>query len=157
MDSEVSLYLIRAEDEFLLANKDMQLSTEQKIKEILGIQKEKTFFYSVITHTYYSIFYCAKAYLLSKGIKTIAPEEHKKTYEEFAKFVKKGILDEELLKIYENEITKADSLLKIFKIEKKKRGLFTYNIRSEANIPYAQESIDNARKFISLIKILIKI
>src|SRR3989344_2645267 len=149
MDSEVNLYLMRAEDEFLLARKDMQISIEIKIKEILGIQKDKTFFYSVITHAYYAIFYCAKAYLLSKGIKTEVPEEHKKTYNQFSKFVNSGILDKELLKIYESEIIKADSLLKIFKVEKKKRGIFTYNIKSEANIPYAQESLENARKFIS--------
>ncbi len=73
MDSEVELYLMRAEDEFLLAENDMKSSTDLKIKEILGIQKNKTFFHSVIAHAYYSIFNCAKAYLLSKGIKTTAP------------------------------------------------------------------------------------
>ena len=155
MDSEVNLYLIRAEDEFMLAEKDMKISTDIKLKAALGIPKEKTFFYSVITHAYYSIFYSAKAYLLSKGIKTEPPEEHKKTYREFSKFVRNGILDKELLKIYEDAIEKADSLLKIFKLEKKKRGIFTYNIKSEANLPYAKESIDNARKFISMIKIVI--
>ena len=123
MDSEVELYFIRAEDEFLLAQKDMQISTDNKIKEFLGIPAEKTFFYSVISHAYYSIFYSAKAYLLSKGIKTEAPEEHKKTYKEFAKFVIKGVLDKELLMIYESEIVKADYLLKIFKSEKKKEEL----------------------------------
>lgn len=152
MDSEVNLYLIRAEDEFLLAENDMKASIDLKIKEILGLQKEKTFFHSVIAHAYYSIFYCAKAYLLSKGVKTEVPEEHKKTFNEFSKFVKNGILDKELLRIYENEMDKADSLLKIFKVEKKKRGIFTYNIKSEANIPYTKESIENAKKFVSIIK-----
>ena len=45
MDSEVELYLAIAEDEFLLARKDMQISIDLKIKEILGIIKDKTFFY----------------------------------------------------------------------------------------------------------------
>ena len=152
MDSEVNLYLLRAEDEFLLAENDMKLSTDFKVKELLGIQKDKTFFHSVITHSYYSIFHCAKAYLLSKGIKTRVPDEHKKTYYEFAKFVENGILDKELLQIYTEEIEKADYLLRILKLEKKKRGFFTYNIKSEANIPYANESIENARKFVSIIK-----
>lgn len=89
MDSEVELYIIRAEDEFLLAQKDMEISTNSRIKEVLGIPKEKTFFYSVITHSYYAIFYAAKAYLLTKGIKTRPPEEHKKTFEEFSKIIKK--------------------------------------------------------------------
>ncbi len=152
MDSEVNLYLIRAEDEFLLAENDMKASIDIKVKEILGLQKEKTFFHSVIAHAYYAIFYCAKAYLLSKGVKTETPEEHKKTFNELSKFVKNGILNKELLRIYENEMDKADSLLKIFKIEKKKRGIFTYNVKSEANIPYAKESIENAKKFVSMIK-----
>ena len=92
MDSEASLYLLRAEDEFLLAQKDLQLSTDIKTKEFLGIPLEKTFFYSVIGHAYYSIFYAAKSYLLIKGIKTKIPNEHKKTYKAFKKFVRKGII-----------------------------------------------------------------
>lgn len=55
------------------------------------------------------------------------------------------------------KLIKADSLLEIFKIEKMKRGFFTYNIKSEANMPYAQESIHNARKFISSVKAIIQI
>lgn len=155
MDSEVELYIIRAEDEFLLAQKDMEISINSKIKEVLGIPREKTFFHSVITHSYYAIFYAAKAYLLTKGIKTRSPEEHKKTFEEFSKIIKEGILDKELLKLYEDAIIKAISLLNIFRLEKKKRGHFTYNIRSEANIPYAKESLENSRKFVSAIKSLI--
>jgi len=152
MDSEANLHLIRAESEFLLAENDMKASTDFRVKEILGLQKNRTFFHSVIAHAYYAIFNCAKAYLKNKGIKTKAPEEHKKTLKKFSELVNNGILDKELLKIYEEEAFKADSLLHIFKTEKKKRGVFTYNIKSEANLPYARESIENARKFISTIK-----
>jgi len=155
MDSEVNLYLLRAEDEFLLSQKDLQVSTDDKTKDLLGIPKDKTFYYSVISHAYYSIFYTAKAYLLNKGIKTKIPNEHKKVFKEFKKFVKDGILDKELLRIYEAEIIKADFLLKIFQSEKKKRGTFTYQMKSEANLPFAQESIENARKFISNIKAIV--
>ncbi|HJX50744.1 MAG TPA: hypothetical protein VJ438_04745 [Candidatus Nanoarchaeia archaeon] len=63
MDSEAKLYLDRSEDEFLLSQKDLELSKEPKIKETFGIPLEKTFFYSVISHAYYSIFYAAKSYL----------------------------------------------------------------------------------------------
>lgn len=156
MDSVVSLYLKRAEDEFLMSGNDMRISTEPKLKDMLGIPQEKTFFNSVITHAYYAIFYCAKAYLLSKGISTKPPEEHKKTYEAFAEFVGKGIIGRELLSIYEDAITKAEVLLDIFLTEKRKRGRFTYNIRSEANLPYAKESISNAKKFISSLKVIIE-
>ncbi|MCX6706589.1 MAG: hypothetical protein NT001_00395 [Candidatus Woesearchaeota archaeon] len=40
--------------------------------------------------------------------------------------VDKGELDVELLMLYEKVLVKADKLLGIFKIEKKKRGEFTY-------------------------------
>lgn len=66
-----------------------------------------------------------------------------------------GVIDAELLKIYEDAVIKADVLLDIFKLEKKKRGMFTYNLKSEANIPYAKESIENARKFVANVKALI--
>ena len=155
MDSGAELYLIRAEDEFLLAKNDLLISTEAKIKESLGIQIDKTFFHSVISHAYYSIFYCAKAYLLSKGIKTNLPDEHKKTYEALKYTISREMLNKEIMQIYEKEIRKADSLLKIFRQEKKKRGFFAYNIKSEANLPYARESIENARKFISILKQMI--
>lgn len=156
MDSEANLYLLRAEDEFLLSQKDLQISTDDKTKSLLGIPKDKTFYYSVISHAYYSIFYAAKAYLLDKGIKTKIPNEHNKTFNTFKKFVRDGVLDKELLKIYETEIVKADFLLSVFQSEKKKRGTFTYQMKSEANFPFAQESIENARKFISNIKAIIE-
>jgi len=155
MDSEPKLYFLRAENEFLMANIDLRVSTDAKVKEILGIQKEKTFFSSVITHAYYSIFYSAKAYLISKEIKTEPPEEHKKTYIEFSKLVNKGVISKELFRLYEDEALKAEALLRIFRIEKKKRGFFTYNIKSESNLPYAKESVENAKRFTSTIKAML--
>ncbi|MEK6860167.1 MAG: hypothetical protein AABX54_05125 [Nanoarchaeota archaeon] len=157
MVSEVKLFLDRAEDEILLSQKDLELSTNNETKGILGIPKEKTFFYSVISHAYYSIFYAAKAYLFQKGIRTESPEIHKKTYLEFKKCVDKKFLDYELLRIYENEISKAESLLNIFFLEKEKRGRFVYNVKSEANLPFAKESIENAKKFVSVIKAILEL
>jgi len=156
MDSEIKLYLTRAEDEFFLANKDLELSIDPKIKDLLGAPNEKTFYHSVISHAYYSIFYSAKAYLLSKGIRTKVPDEHKKTYYNFKKFVDNRILDKDLLEIYEDAILKAETLLKIFFDEKRKRGIFVYNVKSEANLPYAQESIKKAKKFVSSIKAILE-
>jgi uncharacterized protein (UPF0332 family) len=152
MESMSKLYMQRAEDEYLLSMSDMKISTEVSAKEIMGIPKDKTFYYSVISHAYYSIFYAAKAYLIQKGVETKSPEEHKKTYEAFKRFVESKELDRELLSIYDAEFSKAEVLLKIFDNEKRKRGMFTYNVLSEANIPYAEKSILNAKKFVSTIK-----
>ena len=70
--------------------------------------------------------------------------------------VNSGKLKEELLEIYEKETEKAEVLLEILFTEKRKRGKFTYNMRSEANIPYANESIKNAKEFISTIKTILE-
>jgi uncharacterized protein (UPF0332 family) len=109
--------------------------------------KEDTYYSAAISHAYYSIFYSAKAYLMLKGIKTQAPEEHKKTFDEFSKFVEAGTVDMELLEIYKKMIMKADTLLNIFQLEKGKRGKFTYKRIPQANKEPAQESIRNAKIF----------
>jgi len=149
MDSDTKLYLQRAQNELKLAEIIMQISVNKDIQtKIQEIDKPETYFSSVITHTYYSIFYTAKAYLIMKEIITKAPEEHKKTYEEFKKLVSQGIVDEELLKLYEEVLIKAEKLLGIFKVEKKKRGEFTYQRIAQANLEPAKESLENAKIFL---------
>ncbi len=152
MVSKVELYIRRADDELLLARTNFDISTKVEVKEFLKIPQNKTFFNDVISEAYYSIFYSAKAYLLTKGIETTPPEEHRRTYLAFKEFIEKGILDKELLEIYNLEAEKAEVLLKIFLKEKGNRGKFVYNINSEANLPIASGSINNAKKFVSLIK-----
>ncbi len=94
--------------------------------DIFEIEEEDSYFSSTISHAYYSIFCGAKAYLSTKGIKTKHPEEHRKTFEEFKRFVDDGFIDVELLNIYKQLLVRADTLLHIFKLEKNKRGKFTY-------------------------------
>ena len=152
MSDESELYLQRAENELVAAKMLFDISSNPTIqKEQFRLEKDFTFYSTVISHSYYCIFYCAKAYLNSKNIKTEAPEEHKKTYEEFAKFVEKGILDEELLQIYQEVLIKAETLLKIFKNEKWKRGHFTYHKLPQANKQPAEESLENSKKFFKII------
>lgn len=156
MDIRVKGYLDRAENELILANANFSLSTEKEIKTKLGISTNKTFFNNVISEGYYSIFYSAKAFLISLKIKTESPEEHRKTYEEFRKIVKSRKLDKKLAEIYEEESNKAETLLKIFFYEKRNRGRFTYNINANANEPFAERSIRNSKFFCSTIKQLIE-
>ena len=149
MDSDTKLYLERAQNELKPAEIVMQISINKDIQmKIPEIDKPDTYFSSVITHAYYSIFYTAKAYLIMKGIITKAPEEHKKTYDEFRRLVLQGIVDKELLRLYEEVLVKAEELLGIFKIEKKKRGEFTYQRIAQANLEPAKESLENAKTFL---------
>ena len=146
MDSK--LYIHRAENEVKLAEIIFILSEEPNIQvEIFHINEPESYFSAVIAHSYYSIFYGAKAYLLHKGITVSAPEEQKKAFDAFKKFVDNGELDVELLKIYQEACMRADYLLGIFKNEKKKRGEFTYRIMPQANKEPAKESINHAKTF----------
>ncbi|MBU0760711.1 MAG: hypothetical protein KJ600_01920 [Nanoarchaeota archaeon] len=156
MDIRVRGYLDRAENELVLAKANFELSTKQEVKSVLNIPLTKTFFNNVISENYYAIFYSAKAFLLSMNIKTEPPEEHKKTYDRFKKIVESKKLDKQLAEIYEEESNKAETLLKIFFDEKRNRGRFTYNLNANANMPFAEQSIKNAKFFASTIKHLLE-
>ncbi|MBU0471034.1 MAG: HEPN domain-containing protein [Nanoarchaeota archaeon] len=149
MNDEAELYLLRAENELIAAQMLFEVSQNTNIQKTqFKLEKEFTFYSSVISHSYYCIFYCAKAILLSEGIKTDAPEVHKKTIEAFETYlVNTGKLDLELLKIYKKIIVRAEELLGIFSIEKRKRGEFTYKKLPQANKEPANESFQNSSSF----------
>jgi len=116
MDLMAELYLERANNEHLLAEAIKKISETDDVKKELRLPEKITFYSAAISHSYYAIFYSAKAALITKKIETKSPEIHKKTFEEFKKqFVESGILDTELLIIYKKMIIRADELLQIFK------------------------------------------
>ena len=149
MKDEANLYLQRAENELVAAQILLDISSSIVLqKEQFKLEKNFTFYSIVIGHSYYCIFYTAKAILIMEGIKTYAPEVHKKTLEAFDTYlVKTGKLDLELLKIYKKMIVRAEELLGIFSKEKGKRGEFTYQKLPQANQEPAKESLDNAYLF----------
>jgi len=158
MDSihEEVLYLQRSKSELDLAKSVFAISNSAKLKLELELKEEETFYSNVISISYYSIFYSAKAYLLRNGIKTEPPEEHKKTYEEFEKLVLSGKLDVSLFQIYKEMAVRADELLGIFKREKSKRGQFTYQKLPQANKEPASESLRGATTFLRNINLLMQ-
>ena len=150
MDSQVETFIKRANNELLAAEALRKLSEEVKYKDEFSIPQDATFYSSVISHSYYAIFYAAKAILLTKNIKTSSPNIHKTTYDLFDKtFVKTGVLDKKLLQIYTDLVVKAGDLLEIFKDEKWKKGNFTYQIISQANKTPAEDSLSNSKLFIA--------
>jgi len=143
-----TLYLERAENELELAKVIFRLTDDKRIQEeVFHLRQPLTFFSAVIAHSYYSIFYAAKAYSLRKGVRTAPPEEHRKTYEAFRSWVEDGSLDVELLRMYERVMVRADTLLEIFSAERKKRGEYTYQRMPQANRLPAEESLTHARTF----------
>ena len=156
MDSDLKeqLYLNRAKNELDLAKAIFKLSNESGLKLEFGLKEDSTFFSNVISNSYYCIFYSAKAFLYKNNILTESPEEHKKTYDEFKKFVDSGQIDIELLYIYKSMFIKAEELLGIFKREKSKRGEFTYQKLPQANLNPAKESLKNAETFFKNINLI---
>ena len=141
-------YLDRAENELIISDSLKRLSQEKEAKQFFKMEERNTFYSAVISHAYYSIFYSAKAILLSKGITTSSPEVHKKTFDAFKlHFIDSGILDVKLLEIYKKLVVRADELLEIFKEEKRKRGDFTYKTIPQANKKPAEDSVKNAKLF----------
>jgi uncharacterized protein (UPF0332 family) len=149
MGSKAEMYMKRARTEIDSAFTLFEASGNRKIKEILSLDASETFYSGAISHAYYAIFYCAKAMLLTRGIETESPEIHRKTFDGFkTAFIDTGILDVRLLLIYRELIVRAETLLGIYREEKKKRGDFTYNTIPQANRGPAEESMKNAKIFL---------
>ena len=146
----------RATSELQLAAAVFKLSTQLSLKGEFDLSEDATFFSNVISNAYYCVFYAAKGLLISKGIETAPPEEHKKTLNAFEKLCGTGEIDVALLRIYHSAVVKADELLGIFKKEKSKRGKFTYQKLPQANLVPAEESLHNAEKFLREINLLLK-
>ena len=149
MDSMVEIYLERASNEQLAAESLKRLSENEQSKEDFGVPQKTTFYSSVISHSYYAIFYAAKALLLTKGVKTASPNIHMRTFEDFKNvFVDSGVLDAKLLAIYREMGIRADDLLEVFKDAKWNRGTFTYKTIPQANKEPAEDSIRGAKLFL---------
>jgi len=158
MNGLAELYLLRAENELVAAQILFEISSNPKLqRDQFKVEKEFTFYNTVISQSYYCIFYSAKAMLLIEGVKTEAPDVHKKTLEAFEKhLVQTGKLDVELLKIYKKMIIRAEELLGIFAKEKNKRGTFTYHKLPQANQEPAEESYNNALTFFKNINKIVR-
>jgi len=119
MDSKVSLLLQRADNEILAGRSLKKLSEDEKETISFELPQGTTFYSAVISHSYYAIFYSTKAYLISKNINLKSTQgQHQQVYFKFKKHVRDGIIEEELLKIYEEVKIKAEVLLDIIKNER---------------------------------------
>jgi uncharacterized protein (UPF0332 family) len=147
----------KAVNDLALSQGLLKISTDEKLRDVLGYSKEATFFDWVIVSSYYSIFHAAQSLLGIKQIK-ITGRLHRATLISFAKhYIINKELAEELFLIYEDAEKKANELLDIIEEEKQKRGLFQYHRLSRDNIEPAKESVENAKTFLEVIqKVLAK-
>jgi len=148
MDTKAEMYLRRAKTEIDSAEILFETSGKQELKNLFRIDENETFYSGAISHSYYAIFYCATAMLLTKNIEIYPPEVHRKTFDAFKTgFIDTGVLDAKLLIIYRELIIRAETLLELYRLEKGKRGKFTYNTIPQANMNPAEESINRAKTF----------
>jgi uncharacterized protein (UPF0332 family) len=154
--NEHLLYIARARNELLLSEALNKISGSDELKASLELTEDTTFYSNAISAAYYCIFYSAKALLAKRGVSIYAPEEHRKTLEAFEALAKTGQIDVELLRIYKRMVVRADELLGIFRLEKSKRGEFTYQKLPQANQAPAKDSYLNAEKFYKNMYILLK-
>ncbi len=146
----------KAVNDLLLAEKLLQISTNKKLKEVLSLGEDNTFFDWVVVCSYFSIFHATQALLGLKKIKIINRLHHA-TLTSFAKhFIINDELAEELFFIYEDAETKAKDLLDILEEEKGKRGLFQYHRLSRHNLDPAKDSVENAKKFLATVQEVLK-
>jgi len=158
MDSMVSLFMDGAQNSIFASQALKKISEDDSLKKTFGFTNAVSFYSSVISHSYYAIFYAAKAYLLSRSIPLKSKQgQHQQVYYEFRRLVQNGEIDKELLRIYEENRLKAEVLLEILKSEKEKRTDFTYETIPQANKAPAEESLNNALTFISHIKVFLGI
>ena len=158
MDDEAKLYIQRAENELITAEILFKTSSDEHLqRNQFNLDKQFTFYSAVISHSYYCIFYSAKAILIANNIKTTSPNIHKNTLDAFEKYlVNTGKLDVELLKMYKSLIVRAEQLLGIFSKEKRKRGDFTYKKLPQANKEPANISFQNSSKFFKNINTILR-
>ena len=86
MDSKVRLLMDRAENEILAAQALKRLSEENSLKSEFNFPISTSFYSNVISHSYYAIFYIAKAYLLAKNVPLLSTQgQYQQVYFEFKK------------------------------------------------------------------------
>lgn len=153
MDLEVDLLIKRAENELMAANTLQKISNDALLKTSAELLPDITFYSSVISHAYYSIFYSARAYVMKKRISLPEQGQHQAVYFGFKKLVREGKIAQELLMLYDEVRIKAETLLEIFEIEEENRTKFTYKTLSQANKEPAENSSKMHKFFYHILEI----
>lgn len=153
----VNFFLNNAKNSLNSAKLLFEVSTKNELKDTTGFPNFNGFLW-VINSSYYSMFYMVRALLENEGIKIktdlsihavvfdalvyyfyLTGKLQKKLIEDFAE------AKEETSEILGKE--KAKELIEDYFYEKKKRGLFTYEMGAIAMQNKAQTSLERAKKF----------
>jgi len=112
----------------------------------------------VVVSGYYSMFYIASAYVYKKGYKSSHEIVHQIITEALIVLVKHD-LEKHFLEEYEEEKDKAlsstQNLLDVYEVEKTKRSQFQYETTGEIKESKAKTSLERAKNFVAIIRILL--
>lgn len=162
----VKFFLNNAENSLNSAKLLFEVSTKNELKNATGFPNFNGFLW-VINSSYYSMFYMARALLENEGIKiktemsihTVVFDALVYYFYLTGKLQKKLIEDLAEAKEETSEILgkeKAKELIEDYFYEKKKRGLFTYEMGTTAMQNKAQTSLERAKKFSEEIRKIIE-
>lgn len=150
--TRIHLMFGKAQNNLKIGKAILNISTNNKLKEMLKLRNEDTFFDWTIQASYYAMFHAVNALLSTKKIKISRINVHKATLYAFAKhFILNKELEEELFVMYEEAEQKALKLFSSLAEEKRKRGFTAYERLSRMNIEPARESIENAQEFLKVV------
>jgi hypothetical protein len=123
---------------------------KESIKLVNKIYKEDLSDLWLIVVSYYSMFYIANAYIYKLGYKTGHKIVHKITSDLLIVLVKDKV-SKKIIDDYDIEKEKAleisENLIESFEFERKKRGVFQYEIIPKLKKSKSQTSYDRAKKF----------
>ena len=147
----ITLMFGKAQNNLKIARATFEISISNKLKELLKLKEQDSFFDWVIQESYYCMFHAVNALLATKKIK-ISDNVHKSTLYAFGKhFINTNELADDLFIIYGETEQKAQELFSSLAQERKKRGFAAYERLPKMNIEPAKESIENAQEFIRII------
>ncbi len=153
----VNFFLANAKNSIDSAKLLFEVSTKSKLKDLTGFPDFNGFLW-VINSSYYSMFYMARALLESEGIKINTNLSiHSVTFDASVYYfyltgkLQKNIVEdfaeaeEESSEMLGKE--KAKKMIEDYFHEKKKRGIFTYEMGVIAMQNKAQTSLERAKRF----------
>lgn len=150
--TRIHLMFGKAQNNIKIGRAIFEISNNKKIKELLKLKEDDTFFDWVIQASYYAMYHAANGLLATKKIKIFRIDTHKATLYAFGKnFIITKELEDELFMMYEEAEQKALELFSSLAEEKQKRGFSAYERLSKMNIDPAKESLEHAQEFLKAI------
>ncbi len=150
--TRIHLMFGKAQNNLKIGRAIFELSNNNRLKELLKLKQDDTFFDWAIQTSYYAMFHAANALLATKKIKISRIETHKSTLYALGKyFIINKELEEELFLMYEEAEQKALEVFSSLAEEKQKRGFSAYERLSKMNIEPAKESLEHAQEFLKVI------